>query len=189
MKFISTTSLLVLIAAPALAQSQFEKELALLTAQRDKAIEAAAAPIEKKYQEALEVMLKKAMQASDLDGALKIREALGQVASDDPFRDDIESRIEGTRWLWPIKFAANTAESIRWISFEKNNVVKHGWYGLSASWRPLKPNSIELTQEGTVDFVWIIEFNNDFTKGTVIQKSGREREPLRLIDKETGKAK
>jgi hypothetical protein len=35
----------------------------------------------------------------------------------DPFGDDIASMIEGMKWLWPIEFAANTPEAIRWISF------------------------------------------------------------------------
>lgn len=178
----------------ALAQSQFESDLQQLTAQRDKALAAVTDPIDRKYREALEALLKKAMQASDLDGALKIREALENAGTPaagngDPFGDDIAPMIEGTKWLWPIEFAANTPESIRWISFGPDKVVKHGWYGASATWRLIKPGVIELTHEGTVDFVWIVEFSSDYRRATVIKKKGRDREQMRLIDKETGKVK
>ncbi|RYD34752.1 MAG: hypothetical protein EOP87_08620 [Verrucomicrobiaceae bacterium] len=175
-------------AGAVLAQSQFQSELEQLTAQRDKALATAADPIDRKYREALEALLKKAMQASELDGALKIREALeaagpSAAGNGDPFGDDIAPMIEGTKWLWPIEFAANTPESIRWISFEPDKVVRHGWYPQSATWRLVKPGVIELTQHGKEEFVWTVEFSSDYKRATVIQMKSRKREQMRLISK------
>jgi hypothetical protein len=76
-------------------------------------------------------------------GAGMVLENAGTPAAGngDPFGDDIASMIEGTKWLWPIEFAANTPEAIRWISFGPNKEVKHGWYPQSATWRLVKPDS------------------------------------------------
>ena len=52
-----------------------------LTAQRDQAITAATEPINRKYKEGLELLLRRATQASDLDAALRIRQTLGGVAT------------------------------------------------------------------------------------------------------------
>jgi len=181
--------LLALLPASSYGQSPQERELALLTAQRDKAVEAATAPIHRKYREALEQLLKKAMAASDLDGAIKIREALEKAPDDaDPF-SDLEAAIEGTKWLWPIEFAGNTPEDIRWISFGPDKEIKHGWHGYTAAWRLVKPNVIELTQAGKVEFVWKMEFDPKFKKATVSKINERKDYPMRIIEQERDKAK
>lgn len=186
--------IIVLLSIPVLsafsyAQSQYEKELSQLTEQRDKAVAAATDPINRKYREALEQMLKKAMQASDLEGAIKIKAAL-EIAPDDvnPFVS-IESAIEGTRWLWPIEFAGNTPEEIRWISFGPDKVIKHGWYGSPATWRQAKPNVIELTQDGKTSFVWKMEFDSKFKKAKVSRIDGRENHSMRVIESDAAKSK
>ncbi len=59
-------------------QSPFERDLAKLKSQKQKAVAAAIAPIEFRYQEEIEKLLRKATQAGDLQAALKIRSELGK---------------------------------------------------------------------------------------------------------------
>jgi hypothetical protein len=77
-------SLILLITAPVLADSAFERDLGKLGEQREREMTAAIEPINRRYKEALESLLRRATQAGDLDAAIKIREALAQVDSKGP---------------------------------------------------------------------------------------------------------
>ena len=70
-------TLALLFIVPTLFAGEFDRQLAELSAQRDKAIADASQPILVRYRTALEVLLKKAMQANDLDAAVKIKAAIG----------------------------------------------------------------------------------------------------------------
>ncbi len=58
------------------AGTPLEQELKALQQQREKAEAAAIDPIERRYQESLEQMLRRALQAKDLEGSVKIQEAI-----------------------------------------------------------------------------------------------------------------
>jgi hypothetical protein len=60
----------------ALAESEVEKELGKLRDNRHKALASVSEPIERVYTLALEELLRRAMQANDLEGAVKIRAEL-----------------------------------------------------------------------------------------------------------------
>lgn len=65
--------LLALPFTESLAATSVEEELKQLQQQREKALAAATDPIDRKYQEALEQMLRRALQAKDVEGAVKIQ--------------------------------------------------------------------------------------------------------------------
>src|SRR5688572_29904440 len=58
-------------------ESAFERDLKQLIDQRDKAIAAAAAPINTRFNTAAEQLLRRATQSGDLDSANKIKAAMG----------------------------------------------------------------------------------------------------------------
>lgn len=62
-----------------LAGTSVEEELKQLQQQREKAVAAAVDPIDRKYQEALEQMLRRALQAKDVEGAIKIQGLLSSL--------------------------------------------------------------------------------------------------------------
>ena len=63
------------------AESPFARDLKQLADQRDKDLQSAAEPINRRYHDSLQQLLQRAMQAGDLDAALKIRAALGGSAA------------------------------------------------------------------------------------------------------------
>ncbi len=71
---------LFFLASSLFAESPFERELSQLGQQREHEVSAAMDPINRRYKDALESLLRRATQANDLDGALKIREVLKQVS-------------------------------------------------------------------------------------------------------------
>jgi hypothetical protein len=93
LKICAGTSALLLLASAAVvhAQSSYERELAQLKEQRDQAKAAVVEPIERRYQTALEQLLKRATQGNDLDAALKIKEELEKFpSSSDPRNTPLE---------------------------------------------------------------------------------------------------
>lgn len=78
-------------AALVYAQTSYERDLAALREQRDQAKAAAIEPIERRYQAALEQLLKRATQGGDLDSALKIKDELEKFpSSSDPRNTPLE---------------------------------------------------------------------------------------------------
>jgi hypothetical protein len=72
---------LICSAALLRAQSTHDREFTQLTEQRDKALAAAAEPINRRYQAALEQLLRRATQANNLETAVKIKSALQTLAN------------------------------------------------------------------------------------------------------------
>ncbi len=61
------------------AGTAVDQELTLLKQQREKAVATAIEPIERRYQESLEQMLRRALQAKDLEGSVKVQEAISTL--------------------------------------------------------------------------------------------------------------
>jgi hypothetical protein len=89
------------------ADSQFLAEFMRLTQERDKALAAAEAPINKKYEAALTDLLRRATKANDLDAALKIRSTIesltaAKAAAIDPAqvktKRALQKALIGTTW-------------------------------------------------------------------------------------------
>lgn len=66
-------------AAPLQAQTDAAREFEQVQQQRDKAIAAAIEPINRRYQQSLEQLLRRATQSNDLDTAVKIKAALASL--------------------------------------------------------------------------------------------------------------
>jgi hypothetical protein len=87
MKTILRTTVLCAAAAISLAlpslsaASDAAREFDQLTLDRDKALTAAAEPINHLYQTALEALLQRATQANDLDTAVRIKQALEKLSA------------------------------------------------------------------------------------------------------------
>src|SRR5688572_1526977 len=73
---IATALFVTLLLASASGQTDTAREYKQLREQRDKAIAAATEPINRRYSASLELLLRRAMQAHDLETAVKIKEEL-----------------------------------------------------------------------------------------------------------------
>ena len=74
----------LLLTHPLRAATEAEREFDRLTQERDKALASAAEPINRRYQSALDALLKKATQANDLETALKIKQTIERLAAQLP---------------------------------------------------------------------------------------------------------
>jgi len=88
------------------AESQFERKLHELTAQRDKAVSAALEPIDRRYKEALQQLLKQASQANAQMDAQNIRTAIEALSVAAPPTQTVkvsartlQRKLDGTEWI------------------------------------------------------------------------------------------
>jgi len=119
------------------AGSDYDRQIAELTAQREKAISEATEPINRRYQTSLEQLLRKATQANDLDAAVKIKNAI--AAADPP-----GSRFHG--W-W-----ATESKSSR-LQFTAGGNFQEHWKGTiqEGRWQPASGPEVKVTMKsGTV---------------------------------------
>jgi hypothetical protein len=95
----------LLIPRPLGAASDAARELDQLTADRDKAIVNAAAPINRMYQTALEALQQRATQANDLDTALRIKQALERLSAKAEIlgRWDFINHADGVKYVAEFK--------------------------------------------------------------------------------------
>ena len=73
-------AVLLVLSAVGLTESIYERELIQIAGQRDQALAAVAEPVNRRYKENLEALLRRATQANDLDAALKIRQAIANLS-------------------------------------------------------------------------------------------------------------
>lgn len=73
------TLILMLLAPLLFAASEYDRQLAEATAQREKAIAEASEPVNRRYQNALEQLLRHATLSNDADAVVKIKAALASV--------------------------------------------------------------------------------------------------------------
>lgn len=128
------SSLSLLISTPILlGDSGYDKQLAELQSERDKALSAATDPIFHRYRTALEELLQKVTRANDLDAALKIKAAL-----DAPRRISIGSEFQG-RW-------ANTRIKSR-LQFNPDGVFQEFWNGQvqEGRWEEVSKKEVKVT--------------------------------------------
>ncbi len=116
------------------AETPFERDFMQLREQRDRALATASEPINRRYKESLDQLLRRATQANDLDTALKIRTELGVITvappatppPPPPAKDkdaqppqavaltDLKLQLAGTKWKQvpsgtDLQFRDNTA--------------------------------------------------------------------------------
>ena len=110
MRYLHLTVIAVVLTSTAIcAESQSERELAVLKEIRDKAIAAATEPINRRHQASLEQLLRRATQAGDLAAAVKIKAEMegGEEAAAAPAATDMSPRtvrkaLSGA-WNWDAK--------------------------------------------------------------------------------------
>ena len=72
------------------AESEFERECKQLKSQRDKDIASASEPIDRRYKDSLEQLLRSATLSNDLDGALRIKKEIELLSP--------AGKLQGTKW-------------------------------------------------------------------------------------------
>ncbi len=126
------------------AESPFESELAALKDQRDKALAAAAEPINRRYQAALEPLLRRATQANDLTAAVKIKAELGGSIPDPTPSNKFDASIQTVLKTLPGQWNWQGTKLKDWGTFSADaRVFKMG---------PVK-HEVKVTAGGTVTVI------------------------------------
>ncbi len=147
------------------ADNDMERELKQLKEQRTKAAAAAMEPINRRYQTALEQLLRRATQANDLDLALKIKGEIQTLASEaaappaiDFTLTPIEKAVAGTRWQFG---------TIGILEFDRaGNSIAH-WDNSKYPIKRLSPDTVEVLPWGNTQVAVDLQFNETLTKATI----------------------
>ena len=105
----AATALLIAIvsASHAIAESSYERDFKQLKQQRDKALATAAEPIDRRYKDSLEQLLRRATQSNDLAAAVTIKQELDKLGGTAvlPAAAQPNSKITfaGSVWAWTTK--------------------------------------------------------------------------------------
>jgi hypothetical protein len=130
------------IACPARADSPLQKEYETTKGQRDKAIAAAVDPINKRYQASLEILMKKATVAGDLELALKFKnemEALSKTtALGEPTLEALAAFVPGEWFI---------GEANDWMVIRPDKTVFYKHKDLN--WKIEKDGSVSITDNKT----------------------------------------
>lgn len=153
--------LLILTAvASALAETDSAREFRQLQDQRQKALIAAAEPVNRRYQAALEQLFRRATMADDLDTAIAIRSELATVApasatttttppatapteTTDTSKTPLGQFLSGTRWVW--FDSADLTGKPSWIELYKDGKGRSSW-GEPLVYQVTDPDKLTLTQ-------------------------------------------
>jgi hypothetical protein len=119
--------LLALIGPNLFAASELDRELTKLVAEKDKAIADATEPIKKRHRESLNLLLKKAVAAGDLETAVKIKALLadGSSKANHPIVGTWKSENEVFEFSAGGKYQSDylgTSPEGRWIVVSENEV-------------------------------------------------------------------
>ena len=161
-RFLAAIGAFALIsAAPLFGESPFERELKQLTEQRDKDL-AAARPINLRYQDLFNQLLRRATQSNDFDTALKIK---GEIQKLPPASADAQNALSkalrDSKWTWgpPSGIVAFNADGTMTSSA--------GW---SSSWEVTAPKTVTL-RDGTARQT-TLHFDDRFSKFSGADYSG-----------------
>jgi hypothetical protein len=159
MNTLSCLFLCIALPSIAAAQNQFERELAQLRDQRDKAAKAATEPIDRRYKAALEQTLRRAMQANDLEAAVKIKAALslvGAEGADDNSTATLQLLMEGSRWEW-YDHPEPKGVSHHSLEFFADGTGRTGW-GTPLKYTVTSPNTLRVVQgDGAVVWHFVVD--------------------------------
>ncbi len=123
-------TILILLASAAFshANSEFDRELARLTEQRDRLVAEAVEPIESKYKDALKALLLRANQAKDTNAAKEIQAALQNSPSPDSDAGSNEGTVVLTklaleRRLRDVTYVTDSNSWLQKMTFEKGRII------------------------------------------------------------------
>ena len=168
MKHSIILTVLLTATTSAFAQSQFGRELTQLQEQQAKAVAAALEPVNRRYQTALETLLRHATQANDLQTANLVSEELKKLGvptggalaeKSTTAADSFEKRLIGTKWFY---FDAETITFLdggkaKW----KENPVFWPWKVKNSGLRVIEGENLNKNAK------WTITFDRDLKTGTI----------------------
>ena len=146
--FITTTSISILFALHAAAESPYERDLAQLRAQRDKSLAAATEPINRRFKESLDDLLRRATQANDLEAAVKIKDEIKLLGIDPASATtsgipNFTDKLMKQPWTWTSGPGGRDK-----LEFTRDgSVIHNGW--ANAKWTAKKPNIVIITMGAT----------------------------------------
>ncbi len=146
---------LLLFLAPARAQTDTATEFTRLQKDQQQAIKAALEPLNRRYIEALQQLLRRSTASGDLDTAVKVREELKHLgvtmtasgassgadsaATEAAAAKTFEMRITGSTWTFPWEGGVQT------IRLAEGGKLVLGWSKTAPrTWRVLRDGVIEL---------------------------------------------
>ena len=150
----------------AFGETDTARDLKQLQEQRDKAVAAATEPITRRYAVSLEVLLRRAMQANDLDTANAARGELQKLgitasstgsgagtalgATDEAKRNALRTLLRDSKWKIP-----SNGGSIR---LHADGTTTASWHGRTGKWKVTGLNTVEASftnsgseQKGKID--------------------------------------
>jgi len=145
--FVATIAVFFSLKSLTIAQSNIESEFNQLKAQHKSALSEAVEPINRRYQESLEQLLRRATQAADLDLALRIQNELKAFKF-----GDLRVALDGSNWQWMRPGVKET------VQFFKDGTLKHELF--PGTWEPIDSHSIRIKASWGESQ---IRFNEDFT--------------------------
>jgi len=145
---------------PAFADAQLALDLKALQEQHNKALATAVEPVNRRYKESLEQLLRSAIQRNDLDIAVKIKEEiakLGFEAADNGamFIPNFTDKLLKQSWTWTSHPGGRDR-----VDFTRDGKVIHnGWK--DAKWVAKRPNVVIITMGAMTA---TLRFNEEMTK-------------------------
>ena len=153
-RFLLTVSCAAALLAPALrAETATERDFNLARAERDKAAAAAVEPINRRYKDSLEQLLRRATQGNDLNTALKIKTELGaataglatvtppakqdDAAAPGAALSDLKLQISGSKW----KFTSTS----HWVEFRPDGSLRYD--AKMGTWESKSKDKVTITVE------------------------------------------
>ena len=105
---------------------------------RDEAVAKAIQPIDRKFREALEALMRRATQAGDLDAANAIKAKLEEMRP-----KAVDLGLDGTTW------AAKGRNSV--LQFKKGGKLTEEWPGgpSESTWKRVSPTEVQVTSKST----------------------------------------
>jgi hypothetical protein len=163
-KLISIGAIILLIRVTTSdAQTSFERDLATLDEQHDKAIASAIEPIERRYQAALEQLMQRATLNTDLDTALKIKEKLSTLR-----QQSLEAMRKGSAFVgtWQ-ELEGGT------LTVLADGTARHS-NGAAATWG-IKENNMVFTWNNGAKHIFPSSQTGNALHGVLIRSGGKSQ--------------
>jgi hypothetical protein len=148
----ATIALSLTVLATGFAQTDSARELKQIQEQHARELAAAVAPIDRRYEAALEQLLRRAIQVTDLDTTKAIRtelEKMGVTASttgggkesifgspDEVKRAALRAHLRDSDW----KFSTGGKS----FTLHANGTTSSSWHGKTGAWKVTGPNTADL---------------------------------------------
>lgn len=145
----------------ALAQTSYKSEFDRAQREYEAAAKQALEPVKHRYAETLQLLSKRATAANDLDTALKIKDALGQLGP-----ASIDNRLVGTKWTFPVK---GQPREQQWIEFRDGGVLQIGWDPAPKTWKLLSADRVEIHPYSSDKFSFVISLDASLRKGKILE--------------------